>query len=146
MYQKSWWYDLQFLRYRVWQMEIGNYVLFFALLIIVWCMLLEIWSTTECFIILGLFLLFYPSNNWKNQNFEKMTKTHGDIIILQLCNLNDNDIMYHCWDEHSRQDFLWFWTIFCPFTHPNNPENQNFVKVKKSSWRHHEFTQVYHKW
>ena len=24
-YQKSWWYDLQFLRYRVWQTEIGNY-------------------------------------------------------------------------------------------------------------------------
>ena len=24
-YQKSWWYDLLFLRYRVWQTEIGNY-------------------------------------------------------------------------------------------------------------------------
>ena len=25
---------------------------------------------------------FYPTNNPKNQNFEKMTKTLGDIIIL----------------------------------------------------------------
>ena len=32
VYQKSWWYDLQFLRYRVWQTEIGNYRSFFPLL------------------------------------------------------------------------------------------------------------------
>ena len=31
VYQKSWWYDLQFLRYRVWQTEIGNYESFSAL-------------------------------------------------------------------------------------------------------------------
>ena len=32
-YQKSWWYDLQFLRYRVWQTKIGNFRSFFALLL-----------------------------------------------------------------------------------------------------------------
>ena len=30
MYQKSWWYDLSFLTYGVWQTEIGNYGSFFA--------------------------------------------------------------------------------------------------------------------
>ena len=30
--QKSWWYNLRFLRYRVWPTEIGNYGSFFALL------------------------------------------------------------------------------------------------------------------
>ena len=30
-YQTCWWYDLQFLRYRVWQTKIGNYGSFFAL-------------------------------------------------------------------------------------------------------------------
>ena len=25
VYQKSWWYDLQFLKHRVWQTEIGNF-------------------------------------------------------------------------------------------------------------------------
>ena len=30
VYQKSWWYDLQFLRYRFWQTENGNYGSFFA--------------------------------------------------------------------------------------------------------------------
>ena len=32
VYQESWWYDLQFLRYRVWQTETGNCGPFFALL------------------------------------------------------------------------------------------------------------------
>ena len=32
VYQKSQWYDLQFLRYGVWQIEIVNYGSFFALL------------------------------------------------------------------------------------------------------------------
>ena len=29
---------------------------------------------------------------------------------------------------------------------PNNPENQNFEKMKKNKWRYHHFTQAYHKW
>ena len=33
VYLKSWWYDLQFLRIRVWQTKIGNYGSAFALLI-----------------------------------------------------------------------------------------------------------------
>ena len=32
VYQESWWYDLQFLRYTVWQIEIGNHGSIFALL------------------------------------------------------------------------------------------------------------------
>ena len=47
VYQKSWWYDLQFLRYRVWQTKIGNYWPSFALLLL-------------------------PCTDLKNQNFEKM--------------------------------------------------------------------------
>ena len=34
---------------------------------------------------------------------------------------------------------------FLPFDPPNNPKNQNFEKMKKSTWRYHHFTQVYHK-
>ena len=33
--------------------------------------------------------------------------------------------------EHDRQN-LSFWTAFCPFTPPMDPENQNFEKMKKS--------------
>ena len=32
-----------------------------------------------------------------------------------------------------RYNFLSFWAIFCPFTPPNNPENQKFEKIKKAS-------------
>ena len=41
----------------------------------------------------------------------------GDIIILHLCSLNDNHMIYGSWDmKHNRLNFLSFWTIFCPFT------------------------------
>ena len=34
--------------------------------------------------------------------------------------------------ERDKQFFLSFWTIFCLFTPPNNLENRNFEKLKKS--------------
>ena len=67
VYQKSWWYNLQFLRYSVWQTEIGNY---------------------------GSFLPFhlpFPKNQ-KNQDFEHMKKIAGDFIILRKCTKNHNHI------------------------------------------------------
>ena len=82
----------------------------------VWFLGYEAWQT-ELFVILDCFLPFYPPNNPKNQNFEKMKKTPGDIIILHMCTINDNHMMYGSWDmERDRQNFLSFWTIFCPFT------------------------------
>ena len=50
----------------------------------------------QTFVILDHFLPFYPCNNHKNQNFEKMKKKEkpGDIIILQMCNINDNHMMH----------------------------------------------------
>ena len=69
---------------------------------------------TEFFLILGHFLPFYLPNGPENQNFEKIQKTPGDIMILHLHIIND--IMYHSWDmECNRHNFL-FWTIFCPLT------------------------------
>ena len=50
----------------------------------------EIWHVTDVIVIFhfGLFLPFYPWNSHKNENFKKMEKTRGDIIIL--------DIMLYC--------------------------------------------------
>ena len=42
----------------------------------------------------GLFVPFYPQNNPKNQNLEKMEKTPGDIIILSMCAKNADHTMY----------------------------------------------------
>ena len=63
-----------------------------------------------------IYCLFYPPKNLKNQNFEKMKKTPGDIIILQMSTINDNHMMYGSWDmKRDEQNFLSIWTIFLPF-------------------------------
>ena len=48
----------------------------------------------EFFVILDCFLQFYSPNNPENQNFEKMKKARGDTIILHMCTINDNHMMY----------------------------------------------------
>ena len=64
----------------------------------------------------------------ENQHFEKMRKEPGDIILLHMCNINENHMMYDSWDmECDRQKFLSIWDFYSP----NNPENQNFEKTKK---------------
>ena len=44
-----------------------------------------------------------------------MRKTTGDIFTLHLCNINSH-MMYGSRDKRDRQNFLKFWTNFCPFT------------------------------
>ena len=43
---------------------------------------------------LGHFSPFYPPNNSKNQNLEKMKKMPGDIILLHMCIINVEHMMY----------------------------------------------------
>ena len=55
----------------------------------------EIWFMTDVIIFhFGPFFPFYPSNIPKNQNFKKMYKTPGDIIILHTCTQNYDQMMY----------------------------------------------------
>ena len=98
----------------------------------VWFLRYEAWQT-EFFVILDHFLPFYPPNNPKNQNFEKMKKPPGDIITLHMCTINDNHMMYGSWDmEHDRHNFLSFSTVFCPFT-PLTTKKINILKKWKRS-------------
>ena len=89
---------------------------------------------TEFFVILEHFSHFYPHNNPKNQNFEKMKKPTGDIIILHRCNIDYNHIIYGSWDntKHRGKNFVSFWTIICTFTPLTHPKNHNFEKMKKT--------------
>ena len=99
----------------------------------VWFLRYWVWQT-DFFLILDHFLPFWPPNNPKYQNFEKIKKTPGNIIILQMCTLNDNHMMYGFWDmECDRQNFFSFWAVFFPFYPSNNPKYQNFEKMKKHS-------------
>ena len=91
---------------------------------IIWCMLPEIWSATNI-----IFCHFDPPNNLKNKNFEKIKKMPGDIIILHKCTLNDNHMRYGYRDMKSDwQNFLSFWSTFCPFTLPRIQKIQNLKK------------------
>ena len=56
----------------------------------------------------GYFLPFDSPNNLKNQNFEKMEKTPGYIIILQLCTIIENHDVWFLRYEAQQ-------TIFCLF-------------------------------
>ena len=72
---------------------------------------------TEFFVIMDRFLPFYPPMDPENQNFEKIKITPEDIIILQICTINESQTMYGSWDmECNGQNFLSCSTIFCTFT------------------------------
>ena len=63
----------------------------------------------------------------KNQKFEKMKKNPGDIIILHMCTINDNHMMYESWViEREKQNFLSFLTVFCLFTPLTTQKIKNF--------------------
>ena len=110
VYLKSWWYDLQFLRIRVWQTKIGNYGSVFALL------------TPAP----------HPAKNPKNQNFQKNEKIARDII-LHMC-VTKTTIIWGTVSETEwqidRQIFLSVWAIFCPFTPLKQPSKSKFWKKK----------------
>ena len=86
----------------------------------------------EFFVILDYFLHFFHFNNPKNQNFEKMKKMAGDIIISHKCIINNNHMVYGFSEmRRERQKFV-ILDHFLPFYSPNNPKNQNFEKLKKT--------------
>ena len=111
MHQKPQSYETQFLRYQV--------------------------RRKGFFVILGHFLPFYPPNNPKNQNFEKMEKESRDIIILQICTKNHDHMLHLSWDmDCNRQNFLSLQVIFCPFTPLLTSKIKIWTNVKKN-WRYY---------
>ena len=70
---------------------------------IILCMVPEIWHTTDrIFCPYGPFFALLPTNNPENQNFDKMKKMPGDII-LHICTINDDHMMHGSRDtEHGR--------------------------------------------
>ena len=79
----------------------------------------------------GLMFGLYPPNNPKNQNFEKLKKMPGDII-LQKCTKNQDHMLYYSWDmaRDGCNCYLSFWTIFYPFT----PQTAQNMKISKK-WK-----------
>ena len=84
---------------------------------------------TGFFLILGHFLPIHPLLIPKIKILNKINKTPEDIIILHMGTINAQSYVHHghiwlgtnqmfdSWDiEGNRQNFLWFWAIFCHFT------------------------------
>ena len=85
---------------------------------------------------MGHFLLFYAPLPFslKPEKLESLKKTAGDIIVLHLCAINDNHMMYGSYNiEHDRHNYFISLTHFLPFQFTNNPENQSFEKMKKKA-------------
>ena len=97
----------------------------------------------------AIFCPFTLLNSPKNENFKKMKKPHGDIIILHKCNKNHDHMVYCSWEMacDGCNCYFSFWAIFYPLTlpppHPNLPKKWKFQKNEKNAWRYHHFTLVY---
>ena len=116
---------------------------------IIWCMVPEISSATDkIFCHFGLTFALLPLYQPRKLKSWKNKKNLRDIIILHMSTINENHMMYDSWVmECNRQNFFWFWTIFCPFTFPFlTTYRMKILKKWKTNWRYHHFTQVHHKW
>ena len=83
------------------------------------------------FVILDYFLPFYPTNNPKNRNFEKMKNPPGDIIILHKCTKNNDHILYCSWDMAVTDVICFsFWAILLPFYLPPPSHSLTAQKIK----------------
>ena len=60
-----------------------------------WCMIPKIWRKTDrIFCDFGLFFALLLSRDPENYNFGKKYQITGDIIILHMCTINDNHMVY----------------------------------------------------
>ena len=99
----------------------------------------EIWNATDI-----IFCPFTTLWTQKIKIFKKMEKRwkNEDIIILHMCTINNNHMMYGSWDmERDGQNFLSFQTIFFPFTMLKTQKSK-FWKNEKN-WRYLEILSFY---
>ena len=98
-------------------------------MMIIWCMVPEIWSAADMifFVILDYFCPFTPLTTQKIKTLKKLKKLPVDTIILHMCIIHKNHMIYGSWDMVCNRFFL----ILDHFLHFYNPENQNFEKMKK---------------
>ena len=109
-----------------------------------WCTVSEIQNETLNFwVILGHFLPFYPPNDPENQNFEKMKKMPGDVVLLHLCNINEDYMIYEFWNKRHDRIFCHFGPFFARWSpwHLKTKILKNWKKDLEIS-----ITHMLHKW
>ena len=104
----------------------------------VWLLRYGAWWT-EFFVILDSFFPF-TQTTWKIKPLKKMKKTPRDIIILHMCTINNNHIMYGSWDmKCDGYRFLSCWAIFCSLALLTTKKTKILKKGKKP-WKCYHFT------
>ena len=77
------------------------------------------WCATDAIVIFQIGLFSAPFNcliySPKNENFKKMKKVPGDIIILHKCTKNYDHVLYCSWDMACMK-LSFILGYFCPFT------------------------------
>ena len=96
---------------------------------------------------LSFWTVFCHSNNRKNQNFKKLKKMPGHIIILHKCTKNHDRILYCSLDMvcNGCNCYFLFWAIFCPFASLTARKIKIKKTYEKNAGRYHHFTIVYQK-
>ena len=139
MYQKFWWYDLQFLNYSVWQTEISNLILHICLknhnhmrhgswdTEWDWQNFLSFW-TVSC-----PFILPSPPPTTQKIKILKKWKKHLEMSSFSTCVPKIIIIWYMLPEimECHRQNILSLWAIFCPFTPLLTPNIKIWKKLYK---------------
>ena len=102
---------------------------------IMWDTVPKMRHETEFLSFWAIFCLFnslHP-NNPENQNFEKLKKAFGDVIILNLCNKKHDHMMYAYSDMKGlhRHNFLSFQAIFSFFAQLLTPPIKIWKNIKK---------------
>ena len=77
-------------------LEISSFYTYVPKIMIISYIVPEIWCMMDVILIFyfGLFFILLHLNNLKNQNFTKMKKRPGDIIMLHMCTKNNDHMMY----------------------------------------------------
>ena len=104
------------------------------------------WDRQKFLSLWAIFCPFSPPTSLKVKVL-KLKKTPGNIIILHICTISDND-NHRCIvpEIYIAKDIL-----FChsePFFALllYGPRKSKFWKNEKNTWRYYSFTNVYHKW
>ena len=104
----------------------------------IWYTVPEKWCEADI-ILLSFWAIFCPlppppPNDPEKENFQKLKKIPGDIILLNMCTINEDHIKYiHVsWNFSACQtDFFVILGHFLSFHPTENWENQTFEKMKK---------------
>ena len=100
----------------------------------------EIWSVTnKIFCHSGLLFVLLPPMDPENQNFEKINKTLEDIIILQMCTINQSyDLWFLSYGVQQTNIFV-ILDHFLPFYPPPPSPTTQKIKILKK-WKKKQTT------